>query len=72
VSQNISYVRAVWLHMWWVIRLEMEITAGVLWFSVDLVSSGALFLMTNMSRNGIAPFISASMVNLLVGLRLLM
>lgn len=90
MSQNISFVRAVWLllacdsssviwtlhnssfHMWWIIRLEMEITAGVLGFSVDLVSSVDPFLMTNMSRNGIPLSVSTSMVNLLVGLRLLM
>lgn len=90
MSQNISFVRAVWLllaydsssviqalrnssfHMWWMIRLEMEIMAGDFGFSVDLVSSVDPFLMTNMSRNGIVLSVSTSLVNCVVGHRMLM
>jgi hypothetical protein len=50
----------------------MEITAGVLGVSVDLVSSVDPFLMTDMSRNGTALTVSTSMANFMVGLRLLM
>jgi hypothetical protein len=58
--------------MWWMILLEMEITVGVLGFSVDLLSSVDPFLMTKMSGNWIALSLSSSIVNLMVGLRLLM
>ena len=54
------------------ILLEMGITVDVLGFSVDLLSSGDRFLMTNISKNRRALSVSTSMVNLMEGLRLLM
>lgn len=71
-SSVIQTLRNYFFLMWWMIRLEMEITAGVLGFYADLVSSVDPFLMTDMSRNGIALSVSTSMVNLMVGLMLLM